>query len=481
MSKHTEHATYWRAERADKLAVIVDAADFFVAVKKAMLSARHSIMLIGWDFDARIKLEPTKKILDGPNRIGPLLNHLSKTRDGLDVRILKWDVGVLSSIARGETPFFLFQWMFGGKVKLKLDHAHPPMSAHHTKLIVIDDCIAFCGGIDMTIGRWDTSEHRDDHPGRRTPGGKPLGPWHDATTCMTGPAAKALGDLARLRWQRATGEKLDVPPDACPIWPEELEPDFEDTKVHIARTSPEYDGEAQISEIEAATLEIIRNAERSLYIESQYFASRRIAQEIALRLQEPNGPEVVVINPHEADGWLEIATMDSARVILMGMVDRADVHDRFRLLYPHNDCGTPIYVHAKILIADDTILKVGSANMNNRSMGFDSECDVILLATTDAERRGIRKIRAQLIAEHLDCQAEEVVRVLEETGSIVQTLARLGGKARGLKPLPRRPLTEAELRLAESDMADPERPPTFGEAVRSLMKKPRLSQRLRKK
>jgi hypothetical protein len=61
----------WRVERADRLALIIDAEAYFKAVKEAILSARHSVYLIGWDFDTRIKFEPDGKSLDHPNKLGP--------------------------------------------------------------------------------------------------------------------------------------------------------------------------------------------------------------------------------------------------------------------------------------------------------------------------------------------------------------------------------------------------------------------------
>ena len=39
------------------MAVIIDAADYFLHLKAAILRARHSILLVGWDFDARIQLD----------------------------------------------------------------------------------------------------------------------------------------------------------------------------------------------------------------------------------------------------------------------------------------------------------------------------------------------------------------------------------------------------------------------------------------
>lgn len=466
--------TRWRVERADRFSVIVDAADFFRHAKSAMLQARHSVLLIGWDFDARIAFEPEGETLEGPGTIGKFLNWLGKRRPDVDVRILKWDVGAIHSLGRGETPFFMLNWMLGNRVRLKLDGAHPPLSAHHMKLLVIDDALAFCGGIDMTVGRWDTRAHASTQAGRVSPRGKPLGPWHDATTCVSGPIARALADLAQDRWRRATGESLGpLVSDSAP-WPEGLPADFTDVEIGIARTAPAYGGTPQISEIERANLAIIAAARRTLYIESQYFASRTMAEAIAARLREPDGPEIVVINPDTADGWLEAKAMDSARIRMMHLVQDADLHGRFRIVYPVNNSADPIYVHAKIMIADDTVLKIGSANLNNRSMGFDTECDLILEPERDDEtnRALVLALRDDLLAEHLGTTREAVSAAIAAAGgSVIGAIDRLDGEAKRLVPVPMRALTVDEEALAESDLADPERPSTFRRTARSLLRR----------
>lgn len=470
-----ENDTCWQVHRADRFSIIVDAADFFHAAKQAMLEARHSILLVGWDFDARIEMEPEGQTLEGPNEIGSFLNWLAKRRPDLDVRILKWDIGLLNSLGRGETPVYMLNWMFGGRVKLKLDGAHPPLSAHHMKLLVIDETLAFCGGIDMTVGRWDTREHEEDRRGRHTPRGAPLGPWHDATSCVSGPVVKALSDLARHRWERATGQAIDPIAGAADIWPEGLEIDFEAIDVGIARTAPAFDDRRQISEIEAATLAIIGTVRRTLYIESQYFASRRIAQAIARRLGEEDGPEIVVVNPDTADGWLEAKAMDSARIRLMHLVKGADRHDRFRILYPVNEAGSPIYVHAKIMIADERVLKLGSANLNNRSMGFDTECDLVIEreAGDEAMAAKIRRKRDGLVGEHLGTDAETVAaEMARQDGSLIRTIEALNGRMpTKLVAMPTRDLTVDEEMLAESDVADPERPLGWSDRIASLFRR----------
>ena len=98
--------------------------------------------------------------------------------------------------------------MIHPRIHIRLDGHHPFGGSHHQKIVLIDERVAFCGGIDMTVGRWDTPEHRDLDSRRRGPDGSLHGPWHDATTALEGPAAVALGDLCRQRWREAGGKPL---------------------------------------------------------------------------------------------------------------------------------------------------------------------------------------------------------------------------------------------------------------------------------
>ncbi|MET0360046.1 MAG: phospholipase D-like domain-containing protein [Pararhizobium sp.] len=469
-----EQQTCWRVARADRLSVIVDAEAFFRHARQAMMKAKRSIVLIGWDFDTRIDLVPGKSTDGSPDKLGRFLNWLAERNEALNIRILKWDMGLFASLVRGETPVYMLGWLFSDRVSLKLDSAHPPLSAHHMKLLVIDDEVAFCGGIDMTVGRWDTSEHLEKDKRRRSPLGFAQEPWHDATTCFSGKAAAALAELARARWQEATGDTLEPVESASDAWPDDLAVDFRDIDVGIARTLPQYDERQQVVEIETATLAIIAAARETLYIESQYFASRRIAEALAKRLEEPDGPEIVVVNPQGANGWLEAKAMDSARIRLMKIVRDADRFDRFRILYPVNDADTPIYVHAKIMIADDRILKLGSANLNNRSMGYDTECDVLIEARPDEPEMAqkIAACRNALIGEHLGHGVDSVAAAIAEHESLVKAIGALTAQTgRRLVPVAMRELTAAEEMMAESDMADPERPAGVKYRTSSFLKR----------
>ena len=456
----------WRITQADRAAVVVDAADYYRLARGAMLKARQQIMLVGWDFDTRIFLDretSSDKRTDGvPNELGPFIQWLAKHRPGLNIHILKWDVGALKLIGRGTTLLRLARWAWHKRITFKLDGAHAVGASHHQKILVIDDALAFCGGIDMTADRWDTRAHKPDDPGRRRPTTRRrYAPWHDGTMAVDGEAAKALGELARTRWESAGGAPLPAPDQGETLWPEDLEPQFRNVSLGIARTRGAFDKHEDIRENERLFLDLIRTARHSIYAENQYFASRKIAEAIAERLKEPDGPEFVLVNPCTANGWLEEEVMGAARSELMRSLAQVDRHRRFRIYTPVNQAGEDIYVHAKITIVDGRIIRVGSSNMNNRSMGLDSECDLLIDAAhpgNDEAGPMIEAIRADLMAEHLGVDPAEVQRVLEETGSLIRTVESLRGQGRTLKPFTPPELNELEKKIAHSQTLDPERP-----------------------
>ncbi|MBC7987946.1 MAG: phospholipase, partial [Sphingomonadaceae bacterium] len=173
-----------------------------------MLKARSQIMLIGWEFDTRILLDEAPE--DGaPAKLGPFISWLANTRPDVTIHMLNWDVGALKLLGRGTTIFRLMRWAKSRQIFFKLDGAHPFGASHHQKIVVIDDALAFCGGIDMTAARWDTRAHKDGDKRRRRPTTRRrYCPWHDATMAVDGDAARALGELSRERWEIAGGEPI---------------------------------------------------------------------------------------------------------------------------------------------------------------------------------------------------------------------------------------------------------------------------------
>ncbi|MGR3504681.1 MAG: phospholipase D-like domain-containing protein [Paracoccaceae bacterium] len=478
--------TCWRVAQAERLAVIVDAADYFAHVREAILNARHSVFLIGWDFDTRIPLQRPSHDAPHPNKLGKFLSWVIDKRPDLRIYVLRWDLGALNGIARGSTSLVMLDWMTDKRIRFRLDSAHPAGSAHHQKIIVIDDVMAFCGGIDMTADRWDTRAHLDDDPLRERPTTKrKYGPWHDVSTAVDGEAAQALGELARERWFRATGEDIAPPPPLSGIWPEGLKPNLRDMQVALSRTAPQYETREGIYEIEALYLDAIAAARRCIYIESQYFASRKLVKALTARLREDDSPEIIVINPESADGWLEEAVMGASRAKMLDMIRKADHRNRFRMFNPVTAKRRAIYVHAKVMIVDDRFLKVGSSNLNNRSMGFDTECDLsVEVCVTDAnaaaKSRTILDLRHDLLAEHLGVEIDAVERAIEAAdGSVIGGIESLLSDGRSLVEFVPPAISEAQdSMLAENSLLDPERPSGRRKGAKRLLRRIRRLLRL---
>jgi len=476
-----DHAgsSVWRFAKARRAYVVVDAADYFEVIRGAMEAAQQRIFMIGWDFDSRILLPSGRRWWQRgrrerfPARLGSFMVWLVKSRPTLEILLLKWNFAIVKYLFRGTMMFDLLRWLVRKRIDFKFDSAHPVGCSHHQKIVVIDDTFAACGGIDMTSDRWDTPEHLPHDPRRKRPTGRLYGPWHDVTMVMEGEVAAALGELGRERWKVAGGTDLaPCGPRPEGLWPEGLRAEFENVEIGIARTRAKYGDCPQVAEIEQLFVEQIRRARRFIYAETQYFASRAIAEVICERLLEEDPPEIVIINPRNADGWLEQKAMDTARVQLVETLQEADRNGRFRIYNPIASDGEPIYVHAKLMIVDDELLRVGSANMNNRSMGLDSECDVFIDMARPANAHAgaaITGLRHRLLAEHCGCTEEEVAAGITSHGSMMAMIdARnrdMPRTGKYLEPLPLIPLTEAERALGESAILDPERPGEMFEPI----------------
>lgn len=458
----------WRYEHATRATMVIDAADYFTHMQDAMLKAENRILLVGWDFDTRIHLDHGRRWWQRgykrghPQRLGSFIAWLARHRKTLDIRILKWSYGLFSMIGRPTMWYDIARWARHRRITFKFDTAHPVACSHHQKIVVIDNRLAVCGGIDMTDQRWDTREHAAEDPRRRTPRGKKYGPWHDATMMMEGDIASALAELGEDRWACAGGGFLD-PIDPCDNspWPDDLQAQFEDVEIGIARTRSAYREWDKVDEIRQLYVDQIKRAKKFIYAESQYFASRAVAEAIIARVQEEDPPEIVIVHPANADGWLEQQAMDHARAELVRCIKEVDHKGRFSIWNPFVGT-TPIYVHAKIMIVDDEILRIGSANLNNRSMGLDSECDVFI----DTQRPGnghageaIAAIRRSLIAEHTGIDEEQVDMLAERHGSYAAMIDHTTTKeGRNLTRYHPPDLTEAEKQLAHSQLLDPENP-----------------------
>ena len=178
-------------------------------------------------------------------------------------------------------------------------------------------------------------------------------------------------------------------------------------------------------------------------------------------LEKPHGPEILIVLPNTCFGWLERETIGAMRQRLLQRLYEADQQHRLKVCYPdRKDLGSAVInVHSKILIIDDAILTIGSANLNNRSMGFDSECNLALSAENQAHAaKAIASLRNRLIAEHLGVNPEKIGRKFQESGSLLSAIAAVAQQGRSLKDLPVIENTFLPEYLSTDVLVDPERP-----------------------
>ncbi|MDP2411877.1 MAG: VTT domain-containing protein [Pseudolabrys sp.] len=453
----------WRTAPAGRAAVLVDGADYFAAVRQAMIKAERSIMIAGWDIHSKTRLVGASGEADDgyPPLLAEFLARLVVERPQLQISLLLWDFSVLYATERDPFPTLALRWSTPDQIKFCLDDCVPVGSSQHQKLVVVDDKIAFSGGLDITQRRWDTSRHDLDDPHRIDPDGKPYAPFHDVQMVVDGEAAQALGELLRDRWACAAYENVRAVTTEGDPWPDHVTPDFTDVEIGIARTQPRYEGQIDVREVQRLFLDSIDAAERSIYIENQYLTVAAVAERLARRLREKPELELLIVAPQSHDSWLEAHSMRAGRIAFKRKVTEAG-GDRVHLVYPKVSDGernAATMVHAKVMVVDDKFLRVGSANLNNRSMGTDTECDLVIEAKTDAERAQIAHVRNRLVGDHCGATADEVAAALKEAGgSLVAVSRTLSRNGHSLEPIHDIPEGTEELDTVFQSVADPEKP-----------------------
>ncbi len=430
----------WRVARAHRAAMIVDPAPYFAAARAALRAARRSIHIVGWDLDGEIPFTGPEGATDGlPETLGPFLAALVARRPELKVRILLWDHALFHMFERDLVPNYACLWDAPRSIDICLDDVLPIGACHHQKIVVVDERVAFCGGIDLTRRRWDTPEHLPNDPRRVDPSGDAYPPFHDAQLVVDGEAARDLGELVRQRWNRSACNRISKPtlariaeaegPDP---WPAHVEPEFRDIAVGIARTQPRFGRERRIAEVETLYFDMIDAARRHVYVENQDLTAPAFGARIARRIQAAPEVRAVFVAPAHYDSWLLRATMAGGRAKFMDALAEAGCGDCVRLLAPESgppEDAAKVMVHAKLMIVDDTLLRIGSSNICNRSMGLDTECDLVLAAETAEHRAAIRRAHARLLGEHLGCGEAAALAALEAEPDLFAALDVLSDPA----------------------------------------------------
>jgi phospholipase D1/2 len=408
--------------------VIVDAAAYYAAFYRAASLARRHIVITGWQFDTSVKLLRGEAARDAryPVELLPFLNALCAERPALRVFVLAWDYSLVYSLEREWLQGLKFAFQSSPAIRFEFD-THPSFGgSHHQKLAVIDGVTAFAGGLDICEERWDDRRHAQAHPLRVNPAGAICRPNHEVQASVQGEAAAALLQLFRERWLTALGEELELEPDATSpaatleltsVDPDAILPLSADT-VAIARTLP-AGAAPPVREVNAVINTALSAAERLIYIETQYFTSRTVTSTLLERLRDAERPrlQLLILMPRGADNGKEkFALGDLQAAMLSDLATAAEQHGHeLKFLcsaVAGDDCEAATFIHSKVLIVDDELLCVGSANMTERSMTLDSE--LCLLWQADAGSRlsaDIQGVRASLLGEHAGRPPHEFLEI----------------------------------------------------------------------
>jgi phosphatidylserine/phosphatidylglycerophosphate/cardiolipin synthase-like enzyme len=367
------------------LDVLIDGAEVLPQMVAELEAAKSYVHITGWYFSPDFALTR-----DGEPAV--LRHLLAELAERIDVRVLVWAGAPLPLFrpSRRTVRKMRDALVSGTKIRCELDAKERPLHCHHEKTIVIDDRVAFVGGIDLTSEAGDRFDHRD-HPARAQVG------WHDASVRLTGPAVADVAEHFCMRWRDVTGEEL-----AAPVIPEPTG----DVELQVVRTVPEhiYDGKPRGDfRLLESYLRSLRSAQRLIYLENQFLWSPEISEILRDKLLNPPADEfrLLVVLPAKPN-----AGGDDTRGTLAELIE-ADA-DAGRLLActlfaRAGRLADPVYVHAKIGIVDDAWLTVGSANLNEHSLFNDTEMNVV---THDAAIA--RQTRLRLWAEHLELSLDQV-------------------------------------------------------------------------
>lgn len=453
-------STCWRTARADRAGLIVDVERYYAAAKAAMAKAERSIHILGWAWDPETPFAPSGPGDPPPDHWGPFVHALSEAKPELDIRLLIWKSALPIAATQNFFPHKARQCFQGSRVQFRLDGSLPVGACHHQKVVVIDDRLAFCGGCDVGPDRWDTHLHEDDSPRRRKRDNKTYFECrHETMALVDGEAAAALCQLFRNRWERSSGEILPPPepPEGGDLWPADIPVAFRGVKVGLARSEPRWRHYAEVRETERLHLASIGAARRLIYMENQYFASPIMAEALAARLAEPDGPHVFLVSTQHSPSWFDQMTMDRTRLLFLKRLREADAHGRLTAVCPVTAGGRSIIVHSKLTIIDDDLVRIGSANLNNRSTGFDTECDLAIEAETDEDRRAVADFRHELVGHWIGRSGEALRSAVEAGATLAEAVAGLDGGKR-LKPIEPKPIGAFAAFIATYHIGDPAGP-----------------------
>ena len=400
-------------DNAIETGLLIDGRDYYRAFWTAAENAEHYILLSGWQFDSDVQLVRGKDRASGETTLLSFLNRLCENKPELRIYILAWNFSMIYLIDREWLQRWYFKWNANERIHFCFDSYHPFGASHHQKFTVIDGRLAFLGGLDICSGRWDERDHRAINRLRHNTNGCAYPPFHDVQTYHLGTPAERLAKFFQEQWSIVCGSPLDLPPPAgypALRFCNRRRIDVADVALSRTQVKPLESGNETVREIRRLFRDAVDAAEELIYIENQYFSSHALCEALLRRMRARNRPRlaIVLMLAKEANAFVEQASIGIVQAKLLRQLRQVAQENGHQMgvFYPASQTedgeDVPTYIHSKLVLVDDEFLSVGSANMNNRSMGLDTELNVSWQARRgdDDARRSIRAARLDLLVEH---------------------------------------------------------------------------------
>lgn len=424
-------------DRRAEIRPLITAAEMFPALECMALQARHELLLSFRVFDARTALRSEAAAELGLKTWADLLTHVAG--QGVKLRLLLADfdpifTGDLHRQAWASARNFaarlpdtaelicalhdcrsapIWKWIFRGPVNARLaeiaripDESKTPLQHRalrgdwdlrpvtlHQKLAVADGQCAIIGGMDVDERRWDDLDHdqRQDQT------------WHDVSLRVAGPVAQDIRAHFAECWDRAmaSGGTIFSPgasavprvrpvAGAAPGAPRVIR-----TLSCRSRSPWRLGAHTQVREHEEAHLAAFARARHSIYIETQFFRHAPLARALAAAARREPGLQLILFMPTEPERVIfdRKEGLDSrhAQALQIRCIDICK-----RAFGPRLTTVSPVqprpagpgehlpvrgarivYVHSKVTVVDDHTAIVGSANLNGRSMRWDTEASLM--------------------------------------------------------------------------------------------------------
>lgn len=417
----------WVESQARFSTPLIDCANYYKALHSAIVKASHSIFIVGWDIDSRIRLLRGKdeQQSEAPSVISDLLKWKAEQNPEIKIYLLRWDSSLAFFAQREMWAKEVWEEKTPDNVETVLDDTIPMGGSQHQKIVVIDDELVFSGGMDVSTNRWDTRDHPVISEERDGPDGE-YGPLHDVQMVSSGPVVVDFAKLVRWRWQRvADSSPIDIREAAqngedAPLpeaWPDDYPPLFENVQCALARTIPFMDEVEPAQEVRHMLLDLIKEAESVIYIENQFTTRQEIAEALNKQLKLKPELSVIIVSSYEPKGKFECEAFWASRIEFKAILEKGIDANRVKLTYSSIEDmqGRKAYkrIHSKVMTIDDKYLVIGSSNLSNRSMTLDTEIDTVLYGNTPQNKEKIAQVRNDLLAEHTGRALDDMPALFE--------------------------------------------------------------------